>query len=60
MKYKDINEQSYAGNLGFEEMMNFFKIATDKQANQMEKIVAKEDWKGFKNLIKKTLGVKLK
>lgn len=56
----DINEASYPGNIGFQEMAEFYRKATPKQIKQMEKIVKNGEFDKFKNLIRKVLGVRLK
>lgn len=48
---------SYPGNIGFEEMMNFWDKADSKEINLMKKIIDKKDWGSFKKLIKKVLEV---
>jgi len=57
---KYLKEASYAGNLGFEELVRFYGEATKSQISQLEQILDAEDWEGFKNIIKKVLGVSLK
>lgn len=59
-KYISTNEASYAGNLGFEEMVKFYDKASDDEVGKMEKYLKNDDWDGFKKLIKKVLGVLLK
>ena len=64
MKFNDyvekVEEASYSGNIGFEEMTKFYKKASDEDINKMEKFLNNNDWEGFKKLIKKVLGVLLK
>jgi len=64
MKFNDyvekIEEASYSGNIGFEEMTKFYKKASEEDINKMEKFLNNNDWEGFKKLIKKVLGVLLK
>ena len=66
MKFKhyilspDLDEAAYMGNLGFEEMVNFYQKADDKEIKKMESVIKKGDWNGFKNLIFDVLGKKLK
>ncbi len=38
-----LNEESYEGNIGFEELSAFYKKATPKEIEQMEKILNDED-----------------
>jgi hypothetical protein len=49
----------YKGNIGFEEMAKFYKVASDDQKRQMDIIVEKNDWDAYKRLIKQVLGVNL-
>ena len=57
---RDLDEASYAGNVGFEELMSFYNNASDKEIKKMEDIIKKNDWMGFRDMIYKVLGVKLK
>lgn len=57
---KDLDEAAYPGNIGFEELMSFYNNASDKEIKEMEDIIKKNDWMGFRNMIYKVLGVKLK
>lgn len=59
-QFKKLNEAAYSGNIGFEELVKFYQKADDKQEEEMEKIISKEDWVAFKKLIKKVLGISLK
>lgn len=54
------DEASYEGNIGFTEMAEFYQKATHSQIQEMERTVRAEDWEGFKTLIRKVTGVKLK
>ena len=56
----DVNEVAYPHNIGFQEMVEFFRMAKKSQKMQMEKFIEQEDWEGFKELIRKVIGVKLK
>jgi len=56
----DVNEVAYPHNIGFQEMIKFYKIANRSQEKEMKEIIEREDWEGFKELIRKTIGVKLK
>jgi hypothetical protein len=60
LKHFVINEASYHGNIGFTEMCEFYRIASEDQIEEMEKILKKEDWEAFKKLIYKVLRVNLK
>lgn len=55
-----VNEAAYDGNIGFEEMTKFWKSASDSQIKDMEEIISSGDWKSFKSLIKRVVGVTLK
>lgn len=59
-KHYIINEASYDGNIGFEELVNFYQVADKKQTKEMEEIIKNEDWQSFKVMIKKVIGTKLK
>jgi hypothetical protein len=59
-RYLKINEAAYAANIGFEEMVKFYKKASDDEIEEMENIIQKADWEKFKKLIKAVLGVILK
>lgn len=54
-----LSEQSYAGNLGFEEMVKFYNEASPKDIKKMEKIIKSGDLSSFKKLIKNVINVKL-
>jgi enolase len=51
---------SYDANLGFEEMVQFYQKANDREIAKMESLIKREDWSGFKKLIQQVTGVKLK
>jgi hypothetical protein len=55
-----LDEAAYPGNIGFVEMVEFYQKATEQQIKQMEKIIKRNDFIGFANMIKKTIGVELK
>ena len=56
----NLDEQAYPNNIGFQEMVKFYQIASKSEIKYMEKLIKEEDWDGFKSLIKKIVGVKLK
>jgi hypothetical protein len=58
-KEEAIKEASYAGNIGFVEMVQFYQKATAQQIKQMESLVKKNSWIGVKKLFKNVLGVQL-
>lgn len=51
---------AYDANIGFAEMVQFYQVADKNEIEQMELIIKKEDWAGFKRLIQKVTGTKLK
>lgn len=54
-----LGDAAYPSNIGFQEMVSFYQKASDSEIEQMEKIIAKNDWSKFKALIKKVLGIML-
>lgn len=52
-------EAAYPGNLGFEELVNFYDVATDSERKQLDKAIKKNNWYEFKLLIQKVLNVTL-
>ena len=67
MKFKNwiyepgkIDEASYPGNIGFEEMVKYYNVATKSQIKDLENAIKTENWEDFKNLIRKVVGVNLK
>jgi hypothetical protein len=59
-KEENIKEASYSGNIGFQEMVEFYKKASPMDIKQMEKFIKNNSWIGIKKLFKKILGVNLK
>jgi hypothetical protein len=57
---KDLWEAAYADNIGFEEMVRFYRKASQKQIEKMERLCKENDWDGFKRLIKLVLSIDLK
>ena len=55
-----LDEAAYPGNIGFAEMVSFYKTASKSEVAEMEKIIKKGDWNKFKELITKVTGEKLK
>jgi hypothetical protein len=55
-----LDEAAYPGNIGFEEMVEFYKVASKPEISEMEKLIKKGDWNKFKDLIKKVTGKDLK
>jgi len=60
MRLKRLFEMTYKGNIGFEEMVEFYQKADATTIKKMEAIVKREDWNGFKKLIYLTIGKTLK
>lgn len=56
----DVNEAAYRNNIGFAEMVKFYKKADKKDISKMEKIIKNNNWEAFKELIRKTLNIELK
>lgn len=54
-----ITEAAYPGNVGFAEMAKYYQVATPAQVRQIEKIIKKADWEGFKRQIERVLDTKL-
>lgn len=57
--YQYMNEASYKGNLGFEEMAKFYQKANKQQIEELEKALKHNDWDWFKKLIKQVLSIVL-
>ena len=57
---ENIDEAAYHGNIGFEELVEFYQTASKKDIIRMDEIIERGDWMGFKDMIYKTLGKKLK
>lgn len=55
-----LTEASYPGNLGIEEMVKFYRVASKNEIKSMEKTVEKKDWDEFRKIIKNVLNVELK
>lgn len=56
----NMNEASYKYNIGFQEMVQFYQKASPREIQKMESIIKKDNWIGFKKLIKQVLGIELK
>lgn len=50
---KILREASYPGNIGFSEMMTFYKIATPDQVSEMEELLKRGDFKRAWKLLEK-------
>lgn len=59
-KEKFLNEASYTGNLGFEEMMKFYDMASSKQIKALEKLIDRGRESLAWKLVQKVTGTKLK
>jgi len=57
---KFLIEAAYKGNIGFEEMVKFYTIATKAQEAEMDKAIKSNNWEKFRKLIKTVLGTELK
>ena len=55
-----ISEAAYPGNIGFEEMVLFYKLANKADLKLMEKAIDKSNWSEFKKLIEKVTGIELR
>jgi enolase len=55
-----LSEAAYPGNIGFEEMVEFYKVASKSEIAEMEKVIKKGDWNKFKELVTKVTGKDLK
>ncbi len=60
MRLKRFNEAAYPGNIGFQEMVEFWKKASDQDIKRMKKIADRGDWVSFIKLIRAVTGKKLK
>jgi len=56
----NVNEAAYFGNIGFEELMEFYKKANRREEFQMKKIIERGDWEAFRKMIKTVTGKELK
>lgn len=54
-----ILEAVYQGNMGFEEMLTFYRKASDEDIRRMEKLLSKNKFALAWNLLKKVTGIKL-
>jgi hypothetical protein len=54
-----LNELSYKGNIGFHELVLFYRKANDNEIEEMEGIIKSENWNKFKKLVKKVLSMEL-
>jgi len=59
-KHFYLKELAYQGNIGFEEMVRFMDIADETQIAKMNLFIKNNNWPGFKKLIEKVLGIKIK
>ena len=51
---------TYAKNLGMQEMIRFYQVASAPQIAEMEKVADESNWTAYKQLILKVLGITLK
>lgn len=54
-----VKEASYPGNLGYSEMMKFYKVATEDEISEMEDLLKRGDFKGVWRLLQRVTGTKL-
>jgi hypothetical protein len=58
--FTEIFEAAYKGNIGFEEMIKFYQVASEREIQELEDLVddnkAKQAW----DLVEKVTGMKLK
>lgn len=52
-------ESGYPGNIGFMEMVAFFKVATPTQKKEMQETIQAGNWNNFKDLIFRVLKIRL-
>ena len=57
---KHIEEETYAGNIGFEEMVLLYRKADKRQIKLLNTLVKTNNWSNFQKLVEKILGRKLK
>ncbi len=59
---EELDEASYPGNIGFEEMVQFWKKAEKEDLKKMDKLLSKPkpDFSEFKDLIRNVVDVDLK
>jgi hypothetical protein len=55
-----LSEAAYPGNIGFEEIVEFYQVASKSEIAEMEKVIKKGDWNKFKQLVTKVTGKELK
>ena len=54
-----IKEAAYSGNMGFEEMMKFYNVATDEQVEEMERLIHINKYKAAWLYVQSVIDVKL-
>lgn len=54
-----LGEAAYAGNLGFEEMVRFYRIASDKEISTMERLLKNDKLREAWDFLKKITGIGL-
>jgi len=59
---EELNEATYPGNIGFEEMVQFWKMAEKEDLKKMDKLLSKSkpNFNDFKDLIRNVVGTELK
>jgi len=56
---KDLWGTSYPDSVGFQKMVEFHQRSTQVQKDKMADLCRDNDWDGFKELIKKVVGIDL-
>ncbi len=59
LEKKRVDEASYPGNLGATEMMMFYRIASNDQIADMERLLKAGNYKAVWKLLQKVTGTKL-
>jgi hypothetical protein len=54
-----MDEMTYTGNIGFEEMVRFYQVASSTQFKNIKIIINKGNWLSFNKLIYQLLVTKL-
>jgi len=58
--FKRVQEAAYEGNLGFEEMLRFYKEARPDDIDEMERLLRAGKFKAAWDLLKRVTGVALR
>jgi Spy/CpxP family protein refolding chaperone len=60
MRYREIHEMSYEGNVGMMEMFRFYQVATPEQKAKMKLLIAGDKTQEAWEFLQAVTGVKLK